>query len=87
MAAVNENKHKPGDGGHRKSVAAVEVTPLEPPFSETVVFYRFANGEKILALSKEDAELVKALTGNRPGADIVLEKSDDPSKIKIHLTQ
>ncbi len=80
---------RPADGGHRKSVVVVEVTPLEPPFSEDVAIYRFANDEKVLALSKADAELVEALLRNQhnSNAQIVLERAEDESKIRVHLTQ
>ena len=78
--------NKPKDGQHRKSVIGVDVTPLQPPFGKDVVFYRFGNDVKTLALSKADAELVKALTANQPGAEIALVQAKDPSKIRIRLT-
>jgi hypothetical protein len=67
------------DGQQRhRYLFTVSVTPLQPPFQDDVMFFKFNEFDKQLAVSKQDGEKIKAMLSNAPvGREIVLAKDGD----------
>jgi len=54
-------------------MASVVVTPLQPPFDQDVMHFQFRGVRKILTVSIDDGNRIKALLGYKPiNRDVII---------------
>ena len=59
-------------------MASVVVTPLQPPFTQDVMHFKFKGVHKSLTVSIADGERIKALLGHQPiNRDVILGPVED----------
>jgi len=59
-------------------MASVVVTPLQPPFSQDVMHFEFRGVRKILTVSIDDGNRIKALLGGKPiNRDVIIGPAED----------
>jgi hypothetical protein len=72
-------------------MASVVVTPLQPPFKHhrEVMHFHFQGKRKILTVSVEDGERIKAMLGGNPDdRQVILEPVEDNDvDIRVSVVQ
>jgi hypothetical protein len=59
-------------------MSSVVVTPLQPPFAQSVMHFQFKGVRKYLTVSIADGERIKALLGNKPiNRDVIIGPVDN----------